>query len=144
MTKRYVCCAPNLSKHTLFDRVFCCTSLRWWHLRMRFSFFQNLVFWVVREAEMAKMAQNDKWNLSHSVSQELYLIWLWCLVHMCKMMIFNNITYSSFFFSFFQNSDFSGFSKFINKCQKEILRCAPPCSYVCDICNTKNAILIFI
>ena len=35
------------------------------------------------------------------------------------------------FFSLFQNSDFSGFSKFIYKCQKEILRCAPP-SHVCD------------
>ena len=35
-------------------------------------------------------------------------------------------------FSFFQKSDFSGFSKFINKCQKEILRCAPPSSHVCD------------
>ena len=27
-------------------------------------------------------------------------------------------------FHFFQNSDFLGFSKFINKCQKEVLRCA--------------------
>ena len=36
------------------------------------------------------------------------------------------------FFSFSQNSDFSGFSKFINKCQKEILRSAPPSSHVCD------------
>ena len=35
-------------------------------------------------------------------------------------------------FSFFQKPDFSGFSKFINKCQKEILRCAPPSSHVCD------------
>ena len=35
-------------------------------------------------------------------------------------------------FSFFQKSDFSGFSKFINKCQMEILRCAPPSSHVCD------------
>ena len=36
------------------------------------------------------------------------------------------------FFSFFQNSDFSGFSKFINKCEKEILRCVPPSLHVCD------------
>ena len=35
-------------------------------------------------------------------------------------------------FPLFQKSDFSGFSKFINKCQKEILRCAPPSSHVCD------------
>ena len=32
-------------------------------------------------------------------------------------------------FPFFQNSDFS---KFISKCQKEILRCAPLSSHVCD------------
>ena len=40
--------------------------------------------------------------------------------------------FQQFFFSFFQNSDFFGFSKFINKCQNEIMRCAPPSSYVCD------------
>ena len=32
-----------------------------------------------------KMAQNDKTNFSHSVSQELYLIWLWFLVQVRKM-----------------------------------------------------------
>ena len=37
-----------------------------------------------------------------------------------------------YFFSFFQNSGFLGFSNFINKCQKEFLRCAPPSSNVCD------------
>ena len=40
--------------------------------------------------------------------------------------------YSIFFFHFYQNSDFSCFLKFINKCQKEILRCAPPSSHLCD------------
>ena len=35
-----------------------------------------------------KMAQNDKkLSLSHSISQELYLVRLWFLVHFCKMMI---------------------------------------------------------
>ena len=35
-----------------------------------------------------KMVQNDKkLYLSHSVSQEMYIIWLWFLVHMCKIMI---------------------------------------------------------
>ena len=43
----------------------------------------------------------------------------------CKMMIFPAIfIFIFFFFHYFQNSDFSGFSKFITKCQKEILRCA--------------------
>ena len=44
MTKNYVCCTPYLSKHTWFDHVFCCTSLKWWHLQMFFSFFQNFGF----------------------------------------------------------------------------------------------------
>ena len=35
-----------------------------------------------------KMAQNDKKNLLNSVSQELHFIWLWLLVHMCKMIVF--------------------------------------------------------
>ena len=47
-----------------------------------------------------KMAQNDKKNLSHSVSQKLYLTWLWFLVHMCKMMISPAIFF--FFFHFFK------------------------------------------
>ena len=29
----------------------------------------------------------DSWGLSHSTSQELYIIWLWFSVHMSKMMI---------------------------------------------------------
>ena len=37
-----------------------------------------------------------------------------------------------FFFSFFQNSDFFYFSKFINKWQIEIMRCAAPSSHACD------------
>ena len=41
----------------------------------------------------------------------------------------------SFFSSFFQNYDFSGFSKFINKCQKEILKCVPPSLFNCYFAN---------
>ena len=44
----------------------------------------------------------------------------------------SNDDIASNFFSFFQSFVFSGFSKFVNKCQKEILRCAPPSSHVCD------------
>ena len=69
--------------------------------------------------------------------QELYLIWLWFLVHICKMMISPAFF---FFFHFFKILIFWGFRvgkreelvfKFINKCQTEILRCAPP-SHACD------------
>ena len=51
-----------------------------------------------------KMAQNDKkFCLSHSVSQELYIIWLWFLLHICKMMM----SWANFFI--LQNLDFWGF-----------------------------------
>ena len=40
----YVCGTPYLSKHTSFDCVFCYTSLKWWHLRMIFSFSPNFGF----------------------------------------------------------------------------------------------------
>ena len=93
-------------------------------------FFISSKFWFFRLLGGSKGKNGPKWQKnSNSVSQELYLLWLWLLVQMCKRTISPGIFY---FFSFFQNSDFSGFSKFINKCQKEILRCAPPSSHVCD------------
>ena len=53
-----------------------------------FFYFKILIFQVVREVKGQKMTQMDKkFSLSHSVSQEPYLIWLWFLVHMYKMMI---------------------------------------------------------
>ena len=42
--KNYLCCNLYLSKHTSYDCAFCCTSLKWWHLQMFFSFFSNFVF----------------------------------------------------------------------------------------------------
>ena len=87
MTKHCACDRPYLSKHTSYDSVFCCTKLKWWHLKMLFSVFQNVGFLGWQKI------------LSYSISQELFLIWLWCLVHMCKMMISPAIFY--FFRSLF-------------------------------------------
>ena len=98
--------------------------------RYFFHFFKSLVFWVVKGGgggKGQKMAQSEKKN-SHSVSQELYLIWLRFLLLMCKL-----ISPATFFH--FSKFWFLGFSKFINKCQKEIPRCAPPSSHVCDFFN---------
>ena len=106
--------------------------------RCFFHFFKMLVFWIVREKVKGKKCPKMTRKLSHSISQELYLIWLWFLVHVCKMMISPAI-----FFLFFQKSDFSGFSKFINKCQKEILRCAPLSSDVFDFFNTWMIVVLF-
>ena len=127
MSKNYVCCTPYLSKHTSCDCVFCSTSLKWWHLQM-LPFSQNFSFLGCYRGEGVK---GKKWPKMTKKILTLYIrnctSWLWFLVHICKMMIS-----SAIFFSFFQNSDFLGFSKFINKCQKEILRCAPPSSHECD------------
>ena len=114
--------------------------------RYFFHFFKIVVFWVVRKVgvKRQKIAQNDKKIPSNSVSQKLYFIWLWLLVHMCKMVMSAAIFFFFFFFSFFQNSDFSGFSKFINKCQKEILRCALPSSHVCELFNNVKYVKLWI
>ena len=113
--------------------------------RYFFHFFKIVVFWVVRRVgvKRQKIAQNDKKIPSNSVSQKLYFIWLWLLVHMCKM-VMSAAIFFFFFFSFFQNSDFSGFSKFINKCQKEILRCALPSSHVCELFNNVKYVKLWI
>ena len=61
-------------------------------------------FWVVRRVKGQKMAQNEK-KISHSVSQEPYLIWLWFKVQFCKMMISPAVF---FIFSKFWFLGFSG------------------------------------
>ena len=69
-----------------------------------FHFFKILIFLVVRRVKWQKMAQNDKkFRLSHSISQELYLIWLWFLAHLYKIMISPAIffIFSKFWFFWF-------------------------------------------
>ena len=70
-----------------------------------FFFFKSLIFRIIsgRKGVLKghKMTQNDKqFCLSRSISQEPSIIWLWFLVHMCKMMI----SLANFFI--FQNFDF--------------------------------------
>ena len=113
--------------------------------RYFFHFFKIVVFWVVRRVgvKRQKIAQNDKKIPSNSVSQKLYFIWLWLLVHMCKM-VMSAAIFFFFFFFFFPNFYFSGFLKFINKCQKEILRCALPSSHVCELFNNVKYVKLWI
>ena len=109
-------CTPYLSKHTLFYHVFCCTSLKLWHLPILFSLFQNFGFLSCYNGMGADGGGGEVEGLT------LYLrnctsydcgFWYTCVKWWYPQ---------QYFFSFFQNSDFSGFSKFINKCRKEILR----------------------
>ena len=68
-----------------------------------FHFFKILILWIVGGVKGQKMVQNDKtFCLSYSISQEPY-IWLWFLVHMCKIME------SPAIFSFFKSLIFGGF-----------------------------------
>ena len=107
MSKIYVCCTLYFKNHTSYDLYLWYTCM---HKRIIsrhfFSFFSK--FWYSRslggELNGQKMVQNDKiFCLSHSVPQEPYIIWLWFLVHMCKMMI------PPVNFFIFQNFNFCGF-----------------------------------
>ena len=55
MTKKYFYCTPYLSNHTSFYCVFCCSSLKWWHLHMLFSFFQNFSFLHFKDGGKCKI-----------------------------------------------------------------------------------------
>ena len=88
MTKNYVCRIPYRRKHTSYDCGFWYTCENDDISRCFFQFLRIYNFLVVRGLKWQKMAQNNKkYCLPHSISQELYLIWLWFLVHLCKMMI---------------------------------------------------------
>ena len=110
MTKFFVCCTLCFRNHIWYGfhlwytrkykRIICNI------LRHFFHFFSKiLVFGIIRGGGLLikgqKMVQNGKkFCLSQSVSQEPYIIWLWLLVHMCKMMV------SPANFLIFQNLDF--------------------------------------
>ena len=125
MRKIFVCAStPYLSMHISYDCVFSYTSLKWWNLQMFFSFFFK--FWLSellgeRGLNVQKMAQNNKKICLTS----LLTSWLWFSVHICKMI-------SPAIFLIFFKVWFLGFSKFINKCPKEIPRCAPHSWHLCD------------
>ena len=91
------CCAPYLRNCASSNHNFWYTCVKWWYLQGIFYFY--LFFF-------------ESFIFSFFVSQELYLKWLWFLVHMWKMMVSPAFF---FYYLFFQNCDFSGFSKFINK-----------------------------
>ena len=82
-----------------------------------FIFLPILIFEVNSEVKRQKMAQNNKiFCLSHSISQDLCLVWLWFLVHMYKM-----ISPASFLifskFWFFGGFFCSGWQKIIHNYQ---------------------------
>ena len=85
MAKNYVCHIPYLGSIHHMIVVFGTYLQNDDIFRCFFYYFKILIFLVVRGGKMAK--NGPKWQKiqSPSVSQELYL-WLWFLVHLCKMM----------------------------------------------------------
>ena len=106
MTKDYVFHSPHFSKHKSYDGDLWYTCVKM--ITYPVTFFTFSEFWFYRllgggggrgggGVKGQKLAQSDKrLCLSNSMSQELCLIGLWFLVHLCKMMIFCAV------FSFFQ------------------------------------------
>ena len=107
-------------------------------------------------AKGQKVAQNDKKVcLSHSLSQEPYIIWLWFLVHMFKMMISpaNFSFFKILIFGFFKGikgkkwPTITNFSLFFSISQErrsyrwdfddDICRCFSLFFFKCNIVNIK-------
>ena len=95
MTKNSVCHAPYLRNHTLHDFRLWYTSVKGWYLQVFFfccccffHFFKVLIFqvfiWVKGQKKLAP--KEKKFCLLRSMSQEACIVWLWYLVHTCKMM----------------------------------------------------------
>ena len=121
MIKKSVCCSWYLRNHILYDCHLWYTCVKWWCLYGFFSFSQNFnsLGYQRGVGGGAKRAKNGpKWEekeLSHSISQELYLIWLWLLVNICKMMISPAIFFHFFkilIFQVFQSSSVNAKRKF--------------------------------
>ena len=90
---RVVLCTLYLRNHTSYDFDLCCTCVKGYSIK-----------WP-------KMTK----KLSQSICQELYLIWLWFLVHMCKMMTSLAICFHFFkilIFQVFQSSSINAKVKF--------------------------------
>ena len=65
------------------------------------DFFKILIFPVVSEVKGQKMTQNFKrFCRMHYITQEPYIIWLSCMVYICKMIITLGVIF------IFQNFDF--------------------------------------
>ena len=105
--RKLICRAPYIRNHTSYQLWY--TSVKWWYLQA-YCFdlvFQILIFKVFREVEGQKMVQNDKklwlscWYLKN------HTLWLWFMVHVCKMIISPGI------FLIFQNFDFAGFLRLV-------------------------------
>ena len=98
--KNYIHHMSYLRNSVAYNHGFWGTFVKLCYLQVFFSFFQKLIFQVVRGVKGQKKVQNDKeFCLSRSISQEPYSIWLSLMVHLCNMIISLDVF---FFFHFFK------------------------------------------
>ena len=127
--KNSVLCTLYLWNHTSCGLDLWCKCVKGQYLQVLFTFFPNFNFLVQWWGKRAK--NGLKWQF----------LLLSCCKKKCLIPYIRSC--SSYDFGFWYKcvkwwylqqyfSDFPGFSKFINKCQEEILTCAPPSSHVCD------------
>ena len=87
LTKNSFYCALCLRNHASYDLHLWYIYVKGWYPQIFLHFFQVFVSSVSIGVKGQKMAQNDKkLCLLHSISQEAYIIWLWFLVYIYKMM----------------------------------------------------------
>ena len=94
--RKLICRAPYIRNHTSYQLWY--TSVKWWHLQACcfHLVFQIFIFKVFREVKGQKMVQNDKklwlscWYLKN------HTLWLWFMVHVCKMIISASRHFSHF------------------------------------------------
>ena len=100
--KNYIHHMSYLRNSVAYNHGFWGTFVKLCYLQVFFSFFQKLIFQVVRGVKGQKKVQNDKeFCLSRSISQEPYSIWLSFMVHLCNMIISLDVFFF-FFFHFFK------------------------------------------
>ena len=120
------------------------TFVKWWYIQQIFSFFKILVLGFFRGAKGQKITLSCQFqyvllyiseNADHII-KNLKMISTGVLLYFfffLKKFILVNIKIILFLLAYFNNVfNHYLFFKFINKCQKEILRCAPPSSHLCD------------
>ena len=124
-----------LRNRTSYNCDFWYTCVKW-YLQQILSFFKILIFGVFRGIKGKKwpkmtnfslFCSRSYWDFDNDIGRCFSLFFF-------KSTIIVNIKIICFLlahFSSFLNNCL--FFKFMNKCQKEILTCAPPFSHVCDI-----------
>ena len=78
--------ASYLRNYMSNDCDFWNAGVKWWYIHVFFLFFKNFDFLG------QKLGKSHKWpkitcNSIHIIFCELNIMWLWFLVHWCKMMI---------------------------------------------------------